>query len=264
MKLGAALALGLVLCAGAALAEPRSVFIEDLTWPEVKAAIEAGKTTAIYYAGSTEQNGPHMALGKHNFVARHVAQRIAEQLGNALVYPVLPFAPTGNAAKPSLHMRFAGSVTLSEGTFGAVAREVSLSAATAGFKNIALMGDHGGGQETLARVAAELSAQLAPRGVRVHYIGDLYYKSFTQVRAYLRAHGLPPGDHASIEDTSELMFVDKEGRWIRKDRLAPGSEASGVEGDPRQASAQAGKIFIDFKIDAAVAQIRRLTDERRR
>ncbi len=264
MKVGAALAAALALVSGAAAAQSHSVFIEDLTWPEVKAAIAGGKTTAIYYAGSTEQNGPHMALGKHNFVARYVAERIAEKLGNALVYPILPFAPTGDALKPSSHMRFPGSVTLSENTFAAVAREVALSAATAGFKDIALMGDHGGGQETLGRVAAALNTELALRGVRVHYIGDLYYKSSDEVRAYLRVHRLPPGNHASIEDTSELMFVDKAGRWIRKDKLALGTEASGVEGDPRQASAQAGKVFLDFKVDAAVAQIRRLTGERRR
>src|ERR1044071_8633447 len=72
-----------------------SVYIEDLTWTEVRAAIQAGKTTAIIYTGSTEQNGPHMALGKHNFVAHYVAGQIAEKLGNALVYPTLPFAPTG-------------------------------------------------------------------------------------------------------------------------------------------------------------------------
>ena len=76
-----------------------SVFIEDLTWTEVRDAIAAGRTTAIYYAGSTEQNGPHMALGKHNFIAHHAAGRIAEQLGNALVYPVLPFAPTGDRSR---------------------------------------------------------------------------------------------------------------------------------------------------------------------
>ena len=83
-------------CAPAAAQSP--LFVEDLTWTEVRDAIAAGKTTAIYYAGSTEQNGPHLALGKHNAVARHVAQRIAAQLGNALIYPVMPFAPTGDAA----------------------------------------------------------------------------------------------------------------------------------------------------------------------
>src|SRR6058998_1578905 len=97
-----------------AFAQPKSVFIADLTWPEVRDAIAAGKTTAIYYAGSTEQNGPHMALGKHNFIARYVSQRVAEELGNALVYPIMPFGPTGDIATKTDHMRFPGSVSVSQ------------------------------------------------------------------------------------------------------------------------------------------------------
>src|SRR5204862_349448 len=74
----------------------RSVYIEDLTWPEVQQAIAAGKTSAIIYTRSTEHNGPHMAIGKHNFIARWVAGALALQLGDALVYPTLPFPPTGH------------------------------------------------------------------------------------------------------------------------------------------------------------------------
>ena len=75
---------------------PRSLLIEEMTWTEVRDAIAAGKTTAIYYTGAIEQNGPGVALGKHLFIAHYLAQRIAEQLGNALVYPTMPFAPTGD------------------------------------------------------------------------------------------------------------------------------------------------------------------------
>jgi hypothetical protein len=88
--------LGVAIAGDAPLANLPSVYIEDLTWPEVKAAIAAGKTTAIIYAGSTEQNGAHMALGKHNFIAHYAAGEIAKKLRNALVYPTMPFAPTGS------------------------------------------------------------------------------------------------------------------------------------------------------------------------
>jgi creatinine amidohydrolase len=81
------------------LAQSKSGLIEDLTWTEVRDAIATGKTTAIYYAGSTEQNGPGLALGKHIFIAHYTAQRIAEELGNALVYPTIPYAPAGDPKK---------------------------------------------------------------------------------------------------------------------------------------------------------------------
>ncbi len=249
--------------ASALPAQSESALIEDLTWTEVRDAIAAGKTTAIYYAGSTEQNGPHMALGKHNFIARYVSQRVAEELGNALVYPIMPFGPTGNIATKTDHMRFPGSVSVSQDTFGAVAREVALSAIATGFKNVVLMGDHGGDQEALKTVAGGLDNEWSPKGIHVRYIPDLYYKEKEQMREYLTKRNMAIDQHAGIDDTSEVMFIDTDGKWIRKDKLAPDNGKMGVEGDPTQASAELGRMFIEFKIQDAVAQIRGLVEGRK-
>ncbi len=254
----AASGLLLLVIAATAAAQPTSVMIEDLTWPEVRSAIAAGKTTAIYYAGSAEQNGPHMAIGKHNFVAQYAARKIAEELGNALAYPVMPFALTGDPVKKTGHMQFPGSVSLSPESFGGVAREVAESAISAGFKNVFLMGDHGGGQDVLKKVAGELDARWAPQGVRIRYVPDVYYKSQELTRQYLTQRGMTVGAHAGSPDTAQVMFLDKDKRWIRADKLAPGDKVNGVDGDPRQASAEMGKVFIQFKVDSAVAQIRRM------
>ena len=245
------------------LAQSKSVLIEDLTWTEVRDAIAAGKTTAIYYAGSTEQNGPGLALGKHIFIAHYTAQRIAEELGNALVYPTIPYAPAGDPIKKTGPMRFPGTVSLSEDTFGAVAREVALSAIAAGFKNVALMGDHGGGQQTLKKVAEALNAEWSPKGVHVYYISDLYYKEKEQMKEYLTKRNMVIDEHAGIDDTSEVMFVDKDNKWVRKVKLAPDNGKMGVRGDPTQASTGLGKMFVEFKIKNAVNQIRSLTADKR-
>jgi creatinine amidohydrolase len=261
-------ALGFALClGGTSLPAQQSVYIEDLTWPEVQHAIESGKTSAIIYTGSTEQNGPHMAIGKHNFIARWTAGAIAIKLGNALVYPVLPFAITGDLAKKSGHMRFPGSVSFDSQTFQKAVHDIAFSAADAGFRNIFLMGDHGGGQAELAAVAKELDAQWRPRGTRVFYVSDLYIKEKEQARAYAASHGLPSADvHAGLDDTSELMALDGQHRWIRSDKLAPSTGArtavTGVDGDPTRASAKLGDIFLRYKIDDAVSQIRSLLGRR--
>jgi creatinine amidohydrolase len=237
-----------------------SVYVENLTWPEIRDAITAGHATAIIYAGSTEQNGPHMAEGKHTFIAHYVAGRIAETLGDALVYPTLPFAPTGDVQAKTGHMRFPGSVSLTGRTFEAVVEDVARSAVAAGFHEVYLMGDHGDGQEELRHAAAQVQAAVRSRGVRVAYIGDVYYKATDQANAYLRDHGIPVGAHAGALDTSELMAIDADNRWIRRDRLAAGDSAhfatTGVSGDPTRASPELGRVFLGYKIQDATAEIR--------
>src|SRR5437762_6297301 len=245
----------------------RSVYIEDLTWPEVQEAIAAGKTSAIICTGSTEQNGPHMAIGKHNFIARWVAGAIAIQLGDALVYPTLPFAPTGDAVTRTAHMRFPGSVSLTSQTYAAVVHDIALSALDAGFRNVFIMGDHGDGQDVLVSVAKTLDGQWKSKAARVFYVPDIYFKEKQQAHAYEAAHGLPTHDvHAGTDDTSELMALDGQHRWIRADKLAPSegtqTARTGVDGDPTKASPALGDVFLQYKIDDAVAQIRRMEQTR--
>jgi creatinine amidohydrolase/Fe(II)-dependent formamide hydrolase-like protein len=251
-------AILLLLCANVAFAQGMSPFsspfIEDLTWVEVRDAVASGKTTALYYAGSTEQNGPHMATGKHNLIAKYVAGKIATELGNALIYPVLPFAPTGDAIKKTEHMAYAGSVSISDETFARLARETAQSAEAAGFKCIVLMGDHGGGQAALGLVAKELSAQWRKEGIRVIHASDVYERSNQMAMALLKTRGLPYGDHASTIDTSELMFVAPYA--VRLGQRSAANAATGSSGYAQQATAALGKQLIGFKVRAAVEQIR--------
>jgi len=254
--------LSLLFVLPASPAQARPVFIEDMTWTEIRQAIANGSDTAIYYAGSTEQNGPHMVTGKHNFIARHVARRIAEKIPRALVYPIMPFAPTGDPATKSAHMRFAGSVSVSEATFAAVARDVAFSARATGFRNILLMADHGDGQQALAALARELSATWQAEGIRVFHVPDLYYRSAEREREYLAGRGHEAGGHAALADTSALMAIDRSGKWVRKVGVAKaqGDGQNGIDGDARRASALLGKKLIDIKINSATTQIMRLLD----
>src|SRR5690242_5895245 len=60
------------------------VEFEMMTWPEVKQALESGKTTALIYTGGTEQRGPQNVNGGHNLMARATVKAIALKLGNAI------------------------------------------------------------------------------------------------------------------------------------------------------------------------------------
>ncbi len=247
--------------AGAATAAspPPAVLMEEMTFTEVRDAIRAGKTTVLVFNGSTEASGPHLAIGKHNFRARYLGERIARELGNALVAPVMPFAPA-----PSL-MKFPGTIDLSPETFAKVNEEVAASLVKAGFKNIILMGDHGGNQEPLKKLAPQLDEKYRSQGARVFFSSGAYAKSDAEVEAYLKEHGYPPSNHAGIADTSELWAVDT--KYVRPDKIAMGDPINptgeigptGVQGDPRRSSAALGKMFDDIKVKNGVAEIRRLT-----
>jgi len=254
------LVISLTAFAQISFAQSSSVWIDDHTWPEVRDAIAAGKRTAIIYTGSSEQNGPHMVIGKHNFIAHALAQRIAEELGDALVYPTLPYAVAGNPISRTGHMRFPGTVTLPPEVFFGVVKGVAQSALTAGFKVVVLMGEDGGGQDELALAAKELDAQARPDGARVLFIGDLYAKSRVQMRDILAKRGLPTSeDHAGIPDTSSLLYLQAEpGQWVHPEKIELADAKTGVQGHPQFATAELGKVYLDLKVDLAVKQIRSL------
>jgi creatinine amidohydrolase/Fe(II)-dependent formamide hydrolase-like protein len=238
---------------------PDTVFLEELTWVEVRDALKAGHTTILFPTGGTEQNGPHMVLGKHNFIVKYTAEQIARRLGNALVAPVLAYVPEGELTPPTGHMRFPGTITLPEPTFMQVTEYAARSFKGHGFKDIVLLGDSGDNQRGLQAVAARLNREWGHSDVRVHYVSAYY--SANGFYAWLEHQGEPAaaiGKHAGIMDTSELMAIDP--KLIRMDKLAPGGDrrASGVSGDPTRASIAYGKKGLELKVTAAVTEIQRL------
>jgi len=254
------------LCFGAdAQAAPRSVYLEDLTWTELRDAIKAGATTVIIPVGGTEQSGPHMALGKHNARAKVLAGKIAAELGDTLVAPVLAYVPEGNIAPPTEHMRFPGTISIPEATFKSTLAAAGRSLRQAGFTHIVLLGDHGGYQRLLKEVAAELSREWAGTPVRAYFIPDYYRATETAYVQALRAKGLSDaqiGEHAGAADTSLQMAVDPA--MVRTDRLegaqAPGT---GTAGDPRSSTAALGQLGVDLIVAQTVAAIRKARTEKR-
>ena len=253
--------LGFLLIASTGSAQTRSVYLEDLTWPEIREAQAAGTTSAIIFAGGIEQNGPHMALIKHNVIARYLAAQIAQRFGNALVYPIVPFAMAGDPIQKTGHMRLPGTISLSSEVYVGLMRQVALSAISAGFKNVFLMGEHGQGQGELKLAAESLDGEWRRQGARVFFVSDVNGKANQEIDAYLTEHKLRGGGHAAVGETSQVMFLDEAHKWIREDKLpvskaGPTSE-TGVN-DPSGATADIGRILLDFKINNAVAQMKQL------
>jgi creatinine amidohydrolase/Fe(II)-dependent formamide hydrolase-like protein len=247
-------------------ATPATVFIDELTWTELRSEIAAGKTTIIVPIGGTEQNGPHMTLGKHNVRVTVLAQKIAQALGNALVAPTLAYVPEGAVDPPSSHMRFPGTVTIPEATFEKVVEYAARSFRQAGFRDIVLIGDHGGYRKSLKAVADRLDREWAPTPVRVHAIDEYYVASETLFAQTLKRQGYGDkeiGSHAGLADTSLALAVDP--RLVRTDRLRspdPLGLSEGVYGDPRRATAELGQPGVDLIVKTTVDAIRRAVARR--
>ncbi len=151
---------------------PDIVFIEELTWTEVRDKIAAGTTSVILPTGGTEQNGPHMVLGQHNFIVKVAAERIARRLSNTLVAPVVAFVPEGNLDPPSGHMRYPGAITLPNEHFEKLLEYAARSFRVNGFTDIILIGDSGGNQNGLRNVTEILNREWAgsPGPLRVELL----------------------------------------------------------------------------------------------
>ncbi|MGH6623616.1 MAG: creatininase family protein [Burkholderiaceae bacterium] len=244
-----------------AYAATDTVYLEDLTWTEVRAAQKAGKTTIIIPVGGTEQNGPHMALGKHNFRVHALAGGIAAALGDALVAPVVAYVPEGAISPPTGHMRFPGTISIPDAAFQSTLEAAAKSFKQNGFTDIVLIGDSGNYQGHLKAVALRLNRAWAASPARAHFIDEYYRAAQSAYPQALRAKGLTEaqiGTHAGAADTSLLMAIDPT--RVRSDRLdAAHTEgaAGGAAGDPRASSAALGQLGVDLIVSSSVDAIRK-------
>ena len=252
--------LGALLGLPAAAAQPAAVALDDMTWTEVQRALKAGSYTVIIPVGGTEQSGPHMALGKHNSRVKALAGRIASRLGHTLVAPVIAYVPEGGITPPQGHMRFAGTLSVSSEAFGGIIEGAARSLKQHGFKDIVLIGDHGGYQPQLKTIAARLNRQWAATPVRVHFIADYYRVTQTAYVEALRAQGLSDlqiGTHAGSADTALQMALDaRMVQPARFEEAAKDGAASGTLGDPRQASAALGELGVELIVTRSVEAIK--------
>jgi creatinine amidohydrolase len=246
------------------------VEFELMTWPEVRDALAAGKTTALIYTGGVEQRGPQNVNGGHNIMAHAIVKEIALRLGNAIAMPVLPITPNNASAD------LPGTIGLTNDLLEKFLQRMVEQTATTGFKNVVLMGDHGGGQgegdkNVYRKVATEMDAKYGPSGVHVYYCDQVYEPANSAMEAKLAAEGYPRATHAGIHDTSIMMYLDHDGAYVRKSLLptavgipvgpdnkphpTPDSPKNGIVGDARRSSAAIGKEAFNMKVDYAVKQI---------
>ena len=240
------------------LPSPNTVWLEEMTWMDVRDAMKAGKTTAIIPTGGFEPNGPWLALGKHNYVLRTNCESIARRLGNALCAPIIAFVPEGTIDPPSGHMTTRGTISLRNETFRALLTDVIHSLKVHGFKNIILIGDSGGNQAGQRAVADSLTAIWQGDPVVAHV--QEYY-DYAGVAKYMETHGLVSGKSDGLHDDPVItlnMFAT-DPRSVRWEERVKAGKASidGVSIADRKKNLELARQIVEFRKTTTIDAIKK-------
>ncbi len=235
-----------------------SVWIEELTWIEIRDALAAGKKTIIIPTGGVEQNGPYVATGKHNVILRGQCESLARRLGNALCAPVVAFVPEGSFDPPTGHMRYPGSITLQDATFRALLDDIATSFKVHGFTEIILIGDSGGNQPGLKATAEALNARWGEKGSVARFIPEFYDNS--GLIAYMNNElGIKEPNEDGWHDyywiTALMMAVDPG--VVRYDQRVKAGKATinGVSIAPKEKTIEVGRKLIEWRTTQTVKAI---------
>ncbi len=239
---------------------PDVVWIEDMTMPEVRDAIKAGKTTALILTGGIEENGPYLTTGKHNNVLRVEGEAIARKLGNALIAPIVTLEP-GNPERA----KSPGTVFLSQETYQAVLSDMATSLKAQGFTDVILIGDSGGNQRPMQAVAEALEPQWKGSGAHVYFIPEYYnYDDVVRFeRSQLGVEEDPRGEgfHDDYYITTIIMNHDPEAVRLPERIKAGKASINGVSLLPKEKAIWDGKQIIDFRAEATVNAIKKAMAE---
>lgn len=237
-----------------------TVWIEEMTWMDVRDAIKSGKTTVIIPTGGVEPNGPWLVTGKHNYVLQVNCEAIARRLGNALCAPIVKLVPEGSIEPASGHMRSPGTISVRQETFRAILTDMIHSLRQHGFTNIILIGDSGGNQAGQRAVADSLTGLWKGTPVVAHI--QEYY-DYDGAAAHMATRGIPVdttrNENLHDDPVITLNMFAADPRSVRyEERLKIGKASiNGVSITDRERNLALAREIIDFRTTVTVDAIRK-------
>ncbi len=238
------------------LTPPNTVWLEEMTWMDVRDAMKAGKTNVIIPTGGFEPNGPWLALGKHNYVLQANCEAIARKMGSALCAPVIKHVPEGDIEPKTGHMTSPGTITLREETFAALLTDTASSLQAHGFKNIIFIGDSGGNQRSQKAVAEALTAKWGGKALALH-IPEYY--DYASVAKYMTEHGIKDGASDNMHDdpiiTLNMFITDPNS--VRYDARVKAGKATinGVSIADKAKNTALARQIVEFRATKTVEAI---------
>jgi creatinine amidohydrolase len=239
------------------LTPPDTVWLEEMTWMDVRDAMKAGKTSVIVSTGGIEPNGPWLALGKHNYVLQANCEAIARKMGSALCAPIIKLVPEGDIEPKSGHMASPGTMSMREETFAAVLTDAAESLQAHGFKNVIFIGDSGGNQKGQQAVAEKLTAKWAGKALALHI--QEYY-DYASVAKYMTEHGIKEaekGDSLHDDPIITLNMFITDPKSVRYDARVKANKATinGVSVADRAKNTALAKQIVEFRATKTVEAI---------
>jgi creatinine amidohydrolase len=232
-----------------------TIWIEEMTWLEIRDALADGKRTAIVPTGGIEQNGPYVAMGKHNYVLQGMCERIARRLGDALCAPIIKLVPEGDISPPTGHMRYSGTLSVRQETFEAMLEDVGRSLHQHGFDWIVYIGDSGGNQTGMSNVADRLNADWGTK--KALFIPEFYDNAGVQ-RHMEERFGIyeeSEGWHDNYWLTAMQAAVDPETVRYEQRVRADRASINGVPLVPLAKTVSVGEELMRWRTDQTVAAI---------
>jgi creatinine amidohydrolase len=246
---------------------PNTVFMEEMSWMDVRDSFNAGKKTVLITTGGIEPNGPWLVLGKHNYVNRVNCDAIARKLGNAMCAPNVPFVPEGGLDPKSSHMTTIGTISLTEATFAALLTDIVTSYKMHGFENIILFGDSGGNQRGMKAVADKLNADWGGKPVVAH-IAEYY--QYSTVDELLKKEGVikegmkSDGLHDDPGITLNMFMADPNSIKLDARIKAGKATINGVSLADKKKNAEWGKKIVEMRATNTVAAINKAIADRKK
>jgi creatinine amidohydrolase len=242
------------------LTPPDTVWLEEMTWMDVRDAMKAGKKTIIISTGGIEPNGPWLALGKHNYILRVNCDAIARKLGDALCAPVIPLVPEGAIEPKGGNMTTVGTISMREETFQAMLTDVVHSFKMHGFEHIILIGDSGGNTRGMQAVAQKLNGEWKGTPLVAH-VGEYY--DYAAVAKYLVELGVTKADaprdgiHDDPAITMNMMVADPQTvRWEQRVKLNKAT-IDGVSIADKKKALEIGRKIVEKRASLTADAIKR-------
>jgi hypothetical protein len=242
-----------------------TVWIEELTQPELRDMINDGYTTVLILTGGVEDNSVNLVMGKHNVNNKLLGEMIARKMGKTLVAPLVTLEP-GNAGA-NVRPGRAGPM-ISQATYRALLFDMGNYLRSMGFTEIYYLGDSGGNTGGMRFAADSLTKVYAGNAQSVYFkhIAE-YYNHTSHVQPFIQNELKIPeqirigasqgssGLHEELGIDATMALADPQSIRFEQRVKAGTAEINGIKFESLAWLQDIGRKVADVRVTATINAI---------